>query len=76
MLTKLEKEEGEEFDVEVSEMFIEHHLRQIRESTKCLVRAWHDELREFCQHTIDVQTADILMFRQVLEQHDETFRGG
>lgn len=75
MLTKLEKAQGEEFDIEVTEMFIEHHLRQIRESTKCLYRAGHDELQQFCQHTIDVQSADIVVLTDILEQHGEDFRG-
>lgn len=75
MLQQLMKAEGEEFDIEVSEMFIEHHLRQIRESTRCLVEAWHRELREFCQHTIDVQSADIVEFREILLNHGEDFRG-
>lgn len=75
MLRQLMKADGEEFDVEVSEMFIEHHLRQIRESTKCLLRAWHAELRELCQHTIDVQSQDIVVFRSILIDHGEDFRG-
>lgn len=75
MLAKLEKADGEAFDVEVSEMFIEHHLRQIKSSTKCLIRAWHAELKDFCQHTIDVQSADIVVFTEILEQHGEDFRG-
>lgn len=73
-LQKLIKAEGEEFDVEVTEMFIEHHLRQIKESQKCLERAYHDELLELCQLMIAQQSADIVVFRDILQQHGEDFR--
>ena len=38
-LQRLERLEGEEFDIEISEAFIEHHSRQIEESLECLQRA-------------------------------------
>jgi len=74
-LNQLEMLAGEDFDVAVSEMFIEHHLRQIKLSTRCLLRAEHRELQQFCQHTIDVQSADIVTFETILRQHGEEFRG-
>jgi uncharacterized protein (DUF305 family) len=75
MLNQLERLSGEDFDIAVSEMFIKHHLRQIKSSTKCLLRAEHEELQQFCQHTIDVQSADIVTFQDILREHGEEFRG-
>ena len=73
-LNKLIKAEGEEFDIEVAGMFIEHHLRQIKESQKCLERAFHEELLDLCQHMIAEQSANIIVFRDILQQHGEDFR--
>lgn len=68
-LRRLQRAEGEEFDVLVSEMFIDHHLAQIRNSTTCLERADHRELLEMCQQMIAQQSAEIIVFRNILEQH-------
>jgi uncharacterized protein (DUF305 family) len=73
MMAKLEEAEGEAFDIEVSEMFIDHHMRQIKSSTKCLVRAWHDQLEAQCQQMIDVQSAEIVVFTEILEAHGVTY---
>jgi uncharacterized protein (DUF305 family) len=35
MMNRLERASGEEFDIMVSEMFIDHHLRQIRTASFC-----------------------------------------
>jgi len=73
-LRQLVRAEGEEFDEEVSEMFIEHHLDQIREARKCLERAFHPELLALCRHMIDEQSAEIVVFREILRQHGEHSR--
>lgn len=71
-MRRLERATGESFDIKVSQLFVEHHLQQIRQSTKCLVRA-HPELRDFCQKTIVDQSAEIVTFMEILEDHGERF---
>jgi len=68
-LRRLQRAEGETFDVLVSEMFIDHHLQQIRNSATCLERADHRELLEMCQQMIAEQSAEIIVFRDILDQH-------
>jgi uncharacterized protein (DUF305 family) len=63
------------FDVEISKMFIEHHRMQIRESEKCLERAFHEKLRSFCKHTIEEQSQEIKQFRTVLAEHGRKNQG-
>jgi len=74
-LKQLERAEGEQFDIKVSDMFIEHHLVQLKNSTKCLLKAFHPELLALCQQTIVAQSAEILTFRDILQQHGEDFHG-
>lgn len=68
-MNRLERASGEEFDILVSEMFIDHHLGQIRMTDDCLVRAEHAELLELCQRTIAQQSAEIIEFREILAAH-------
>lgn len=69
MMNRLERASGEEFDIMVSEMFIDHHLRQIRMSDDCLMRAEHGELLSLCQQMIASQAAEIGTFRGILADH-------
>lgn len=68
-LHRLEQVGGEQFDILVSEMFIDHHLQQIRKSTKCLEQAEHPELLQVCQQMIAQQSAELIVFRDILDQH-------
>lgn len=68
-IQRLQRLEGERFDIEISRMFIQHHERQIRESQRCLDRAFHPELRAFCQHTIEEQSREIQEFRAIIADH-------
>lgn len=70
-MNRLDRATGEEFDIMVSEMFIDHHLQQIRMSSDCLVRAEHPELLSLCEQMIASQAAEIVTFRQVLAAHGE-----
>ena len=74
-LQRIERLSGERFDIEISEMFIKHHLRQIRESEECLERAFHEELRQLCEHMIQVQSQQIQEFRAILAEHSEDTSG-
>jgi uncharacterized protein (DUF305 family) len=67
-----EAEPGEEFDVLVSEMFIEHHRVQIRRSELCLRRAFHEELVDLCERQIETQSAEIEVFEAVIESYRES----
>lgn len=69
-MNRLERATGEEFDVMVSETFIDHHLRQIRMSDDCLARAEHPELLSMCEQMIASQAAEILIFREIVAAHD------
>jgi uncharacterized protein (DUF305 family) len=60
---------GEEFDVMVSEMFIEHHEQQVRRSKRCLQKAAHKRLVAMCKEQIEVQRAEIKLFEKVIESY-------
>ena len=68
-MNRLERATGEEFDVLVSEMFIDHHLRQIGMSDDCLMRADHPELLSMYQPMIASQAAESVTFREILAAH-------
>jgi uncharacterized protein (DUF305 family) len=61
---------GEEFDVMVSEMFIEHHLLQIARSKRCLRKAEHDELKNLCKRQIKAQAREIRIFHKVIRSYE------
>jgi uncharacterized protein (DUF305 family) len=62
---------GEEFDVLVSTMFIEHHLLQIARSKRCLRKAYHDELKDLCRRQIKAQTREIRIFHKVIHAYGD-----
>jgi uncharacterized protein (DUF305 family) len=62
---------GEEFDVMVSEMFIEHHLLQIARSKRCLRKAYHDELKDLCRRQIETQAGEIRVFHKVIKAYGD-----
>lgn len=68
-MNRLERATGEQFDVLVSEMFIDHHLGQIRMSADCLVRAEHPDLLSMCDQMIASQASEIVIFRGILAAH-------
>lgn len=70
-----EARRGEEFDVLVSEMFIEHHRLQIRNSERCLKKAFHPELKDLCQRQIEAQSSEIEIFEAVIEGYEGDDRG-
>lgn len=66
---------GEEFDVLVSKMFIEHHLLQIARSKRCLRKAHHDELKDLCRRQIKTQGREIRIFHEVIHAYRDDDRG-
>ena len=68
-LKPLERLSGEQFDVAISEEFIEHHAVQIENSLRCLQEAFHPELLETCKNQIVTQSEEILDFRLILMDH-------
>jgi uncharacterized protein (DUF305 family) len=66
---------GKEFDVLVSEMFIEHHLLQIARSKRCLRKAEHEELKDLCQRQIETQAREIRIFHKVIRSYADAGHG-
>lgn len=66
MMEKMEAMSGAEFEIEFMEMMIRHHLKAIREASKCVDRVFHDELREMCEEIIVAQAAEIEQMRSWL----------
>lgn len=62
-MQKLMRLNGAEFEIEFMEEMTEHHADAIRESTDCLLRAYHKELRDLCQNIITAQAPEINMMR-------------
>jgi uncharacterized protein (DUF305 family) len=65
---------GEEFESAFMEMMIKHHLKGVREASQCMRRAYHEELRDFCQQVIDAQTEEIEMMQMWLCEWYSTCR--
>ncbi len=68
MMEKMAELSGAEFEIEFMEMMIKHHLKAIREASKCVDRVFHDELREMCENIIVTQAAEIEQMRTWLCQ--------
>lgn len=51
--------EGEEFEIAFMEMMIRHHEGAIKDASKCLQKAYHEELLSMCEAIIDAQQAEI-----------------
>jgi uncharacterized protein (DUF305 family) len=63
MMEKMAELSGAEFEIEFMQMMIKHHLKAIREASKCVERVFHDELREMCENIIVTQAAEIEQMR-------------
>jgi uncharacterized protein (DUF305 family) len=68
MMERLASLSGAEFEIEFMEMMIKHHLKAIREASKCVERVYHEELREMCENIITSQAAEIEQMRTWLCQ--------
>jgi uncharacterized protein (DUF305 family) len=63
MMEKMAAMYGAEFEIEFMQMMIKHHLKAIREASKCIDRVYHEELRELCENIITSQAAEIEQMR-------------
>lgn len=68
MMEKMAQMSGAEFEIEFMEMMIKHHLKAIREASKCVDRVYHGQLRELCENIITSQAAEIEQMRTWLCQ--------
>lgn len=66
MLAELAAAEEDEFNIMISEGFIEHHKLQVRRSKSCLRRAYHSELKDLCREQIEIQSREIQQFKSIL----------
>ena len=63
-LRELRSLRGARFNREISLMFIEHHLLQLRRSRRCVEVADHADLRNLCRRQINEQVHEIREFRK------------
>ena len=75
MLEMLAEADGEEFDIEVSEMFIQHHKSFLPDAAKCIRTAYHDELRDLCEEMYAAQQREIEVFKGILNDHGVNRQG-
>jgi uncharacterized protein (DUF305 family) len=68
MLERLAALPPAEFEIEFMQMMIKHHLKAIREASKCVERVFHEELRDLCENIITTQAAEIQQMRTWLCQ--------
>ena len=68
MMERLASLSGAEFEIEFMQMMIKHHLKAIKEASKCVERVYHEELRELCENIITTQAAEIEQMRNWLCQ--------
>ncbi len=66
MLENLALLSGDEFNIEISKMFIRHHHQIIVRSETALKRVYHDQLRDLAQNIITTQSREIEEFRGIL----------
>ena len=67
-LEKLASLSGAEFEIEFMQMMIKHHRAAIREASKCVDRAFHNELENLCESIIVTKAAEIQQMRTWLCQ--------
>jgi uncharacterized protein (DUF305 family) len=67
-MQRLERLEGEEFEVAFMREMIRHHWKAIREAERCLDEAEHGELLNLCEEIRSVQLAEIAQMQTWLEQ--------
>ena len=75
-LKMLQGLDGREFDVEISQMFIEHHEQIIARSQDALNFVEHEELRNLASTIIAEQSAEIPVFQSVIVGTDGGGGGG
>ena len=69
MLAQLRAAQGEQFDIMLSEMFIEHHAMQIQNCRAVYDRVFHYQLTNMCLHMVAQQEAEIKDFQSVIARH-------
>ena len=69
-LRKLQREDGENFDVDVSKRFIEHHRQLIPRAERCTEEAAHQELADLCAMMVQAQLEEIQVFDGIINDHD------
>lgn len=67
-MQKLARLNGAQFEIEFMQQMIQHRSEAIRNSTDCLSRAYHNELRDLRENIVKAQSAEINMFRTWLCQ--------
>lgn len=63
MMEKLAALSGAEFEIEFMQMMIKHHVKAIREASKCVDRVFHEDLHDLCENIIVTQAAEIEQMR-------------
>jgi len=56
---KLAELDGADFEIAFMQEMIKHHTAAIKEASKCVDRAYHEELIELCENIIESQSAEI-----------------
>lgn len=67
-MSRLERLSGADFEIAYMEMISEHHAEALRDSTECLLSAYHREMRDLCERMITAQAREINLFRTWLCQ--------
>lgn len=67
-MNKLERLSGAAFEIQYMEMISDHHAEALKDSTDCLLRAYHKDLRDLCERMINAQAHEINVFRTWLCQ--------
>lgn len=75
MLDKLRRTEGEDFDIEVSRMFLRHHWTFLPEADRCTETAFHGELRDLCAQMYSAQREEVEVFKGILNDHGVNRQG-
>lgn len=57
---------GAEFEIEFMEMMSRHHAKAVNTASRCVDRAYHEELQALCSDIVATQTAEIQLMRSWL----------
>lgn len=58
-MEKLASLSGAAFEIKFMQMMTEHHEKAVKEGERCVERASHPELIEFCHDIVETQTEEI-----------------
>jgi uncharacterized protein (DUF305 family) len=68
MLEMLRSTSGRDFDIAISQAFIEHHGMMLPMASSCMATAEHDALENLCEEMFEAQLVEIRFFGEIIDR--------